>query len=140
MNAQEKAIAWKYIQDALDKIVDPVLKKSMFGEMYARAERYWGYCPSDEKPSNDVELEDWQTEFLEEINVASLYGVSMYDEQRSKNIEKENRLWMNRFVRAGGDLCDLPEDVRCKYVDDLYLDCLFEYGKEIDIQIKNLVP
>ena len=139
MNAQEKAIAWKYIQEALDKIVDPVLKQSMFGELYSRAEKMWGYCPTEEKPSNKIELKDWEQSFLEEIKVAQTYGTMIVDEQESIKRDRANKHWMMEFIRWGGDLDDLPEEIRSDYVRRLYFDCLLEYGTEIDEQMKHLL-
>lgn len=139
MNTQEKAIAWKYIQEALDKIIDPVLKQSMFGELYSRAEKMWGYCPAVEKPSNKVALEDWEQSFLEEIKVAQTYGTMIVNEQESIKRDRGNKHWMMDFVRSGGDLDDIPDDVRSEYVDKLYFDCLLKYGWEIEQQMEHLI-
>ena len=139
MNAQEKATAWKTLQSMIDKIVDPVLKKAIFGELYARAEKEWGYCPSEEKPSNKIELEDWEIKFLDAVNTAKQYGVMIVDEEESAKRDRENKHWMMQFIRKGGVLNDLPEDIRCGYVRRLYFDCLLEYGAEIGEQMKHLI-
>lgn len=135
MNAQERAKAWRLLEQMVGKIVDPVLRRSILGELATRAKLEWGYCPSvKEIPEEEVQLEDWQRDFLDEVKIASAYGIVPKNEE----IEKENRLWMMRYVRDGGTLAGIPDEIRCEYVDGLYYECLFKYGDEIAVQVENL--
>lgn len=135
MNAQEKAQSWKMLEQMVDRIVDPVLRRSMLGELAARARMEWGYCPSDKDiPEVGVQLEDWQREFLDDLKVGLSYGFVPHNEE----MEKENRLWMLRFVWNGGSLSEIPDDVRCEYVDKLYWECLKKYGDDLMIAAENL--
>lgn len=135
MTPQEKARAWSELEQMIEKIQDPVLRKSMLSEMAMRARAEWGYCPSDKEiPDPELVLEEWEQKFLDELSVAQAYGVVPWDD----SVGGENKRWMMGFVRSGGELSMLPEDVRCSYVDSLYTECLLEYGKEMGHRIEHL--
>lgn len=135
MTPEEKSRRWRWLENLIDKIQDPILRNSYLYELSECAKRDWGYCPSNRKIKEpELVLEDWEQEFLEEVKIASEYGVVPWDD----SVGEENRRWMMGFVRSGGELSMLPEDVRCSYVDSLYTECLLEYGKEMEHRIGHL--
>ena len=139
MNAQDKAIAWKKIEALCNKIIDPVLKNSILGELSARAEQEWGYCPAEKKVDNKPKLEDWEQSLLNYIEVSKQYGVLiLQDREYSEQIHRENKRWMLDFVRKGGEYNNLPQEVQNDYSLEIYTDALMEYGKEIDELTKHL--
>ena len=135
MDVNEKARAWKILEEKVNKIEDEVLRGAYLGEFARRAEEEWGYCPSKKKiKKKEVELEDWQKEFLEDMEVGLKYGVCVKNEE----MRKENFLFMWRFVRDGGSLSDIPAEIRSKYVDELYYECLKKYGDDLMILVDEL--
>lgn len=136
MTPQEKARAWSEIEKMIEKVVDPVLRKSMLSDLAMRARAEWGYCPSEKEiPDPELALEEWEQKFLDELAVAQAYGVVPWDD----SVHRDNYFWMMKFVRSGGDLGDIPDDVRSEYVDKLYFDCLLKYGWEIEQQMEHLI-
>lgn len=129
MDVGNKASAWKFLEEKIGKIPDEVLRNAFFGEYARRAEEEWGFCPSGKKipAKKEIELEDWQKDFLEEMDVGLKYGVVVKNEE----IRKENFCAMMAFVRKGGSLSDIPERERNSYVDGLYYECLKKYGDDL---------
>lgn len=128
MTAQDRAKAWTTIETMVAKIQDPVLRKAVLGDMAMRAKMEWGYCPSTKQITPaEIELEDWQRQFLEEVKVGIAYGVPIW----SDDVHRENKAWMTKYVRQGGLLSGIPNDIRCEYVDDLYWECLKSEGQEL---------
>lgn len=127
MKAQDKAIAWAKIESMVGKVESPILRKSILGELACRAKDEWGYCPSSVDCDTEVKLDDWEQEFLDEVRIASAYGVCMFGD----GVHKENENWMMGFVRSGGMLSDLPVGVVSGYVSGLYVDCLRKEGEEL---------
>lgn len=123
MSPNEITVAWKKLVGLIDKIQDPVLKKSMLSEMAMRARRDWGYCP-DVREIEDpkLELEDWEQDFLEEVKVGQLYGIPP---------KKTDLSEMRRFVREGGKISDLPPFLQTPYIIRDYLEVLFEEGRDL---------
>lgn len=139
MNAQDKAIAWKKIETMCEKIIDPILRNSILGELSARAEREWGYCPTNKKIDNKPTFEDWEQALVNCIEVSEQYGVLLLkDREYSEQIHLENQKWMLDFIRRGGAYTDLPEEVQNEYTLEIYSQALTKYGKEIDEITKHL--
>ena len=68
MTPQEKARAWSEIEKMIERVVDPVLRKSMLSELAMRAREEWGYCPSDKDiPDPELVLEEWEQKFFDEV-------------------------------------------------------------------------
>lgn len=128
MTVQDRARAWSMLERMVAKIQDPVLRNAVIGDMAMRAKMEWGYCPSTKQVEPaDVELEDWQRDFLEQVKIGVAYGVCTF----SDDVHRDNKAWMTRYVRRGGMLSGIPDDVRCEYVDDLYWECLKAEGEEL---------
>lgn len=139
MNAQEKAVAWKKIETMCKNIIDPILRNSILGELSARAEKEWGYCPASEKFDNKLVLEDWEQDLIDSIKISEQYGVLLLkDREYSEQIHKENQKWMLDFIRRGGEYTDLPQEMRNGYTLGIYNHALLMYGEEIDEKTKHL--
>ena len=134
MTPQEKARAWSEIEKMIERVVDPVLRKSMLSDLAMRARAEWGYCPSEKEiPDPELVLEEWEQEFLEEVKIAAEYGVAPNEPS------KDAWFSMMDFIRHGGELSDIPDDIRSDTIDKLYTECLFAYGREIDAQMEHLL-
>ena len=134
MNPEEKARRWRWLESLIDKIQDPVLRNSYLYELSERAKRDWGYCPSNRKIEEpELVLEDWEQEFLEEVKIAAEYGVAPNEPSKGAWFS------MMDFIRHGGELSDIPDDIRSDTIDKLYTECLFAYGREIDAQMEHLL-
>lgn len=138
MTAQEKAVAWKQIESICNKIIDPVLKKSILGELAGRAKQEWGFCPSEKNIKISVRLEEWEQSLLDSIKISEQYGVMiLQDEEYSKMIHNDNIKWMLEYIRRGGDYRDLPDDVKNEYTLKIYNQALLNYGEEIEERTKH---
>lgn len=136
MGLNNRVQAWKWLKSQLELVRDKDLKNAMLAELRKRAEREWGYNPDNGfiKEQNDVELDDWEKEFVEDIKKAEIYEVDTRVEKREKE-RQETKARMKDFILKGGCLKDIPEDIRSGTIEKLYYECLFEYGDEIMAEI-----
>ena len=133
MELNERVKAWKWLKSQLELIRDKDLKNAMLAEFRKRAERDWHYNPDTgfiKKQTNEIQLDDWEKEFVEDIRKSLVYEIDTRVEKRRKT-QKEAKARMKDFILKGGNLCEIPEDIRTETVKKLYYDCLFEYGDEI---------
>lgn len=127
MVVQNKVVAWKFLKSALKNIRDDVLRKSLFAEFRKRAFEEWGFDPETTKinKENKIELDDWEKEFVEDIEKTKAYELDIRKEKREKTAaEAKNR--MRQFIEGGGKYSDLPDYLQNKHIARLYLDTLFE--------------
>lgn len=119
--------AWKFLQSQLARVKDPVLRNAMLAEFRKRALNEWGFDPDSGRlaTKDDVVLDAWEQEMADDISEYALYGVDTRVEKR-KATAKEAHARMMDFVSKGGSLSDIPADIRCKSIDHLYFDCVFE--------------
>lgn len=123
LDAFEATRRWKEIKSYTDKISDPVLKESIMAEYKARAIKEWGFCPDNTnyKPAQ-IELDDWEQDFLKRIKTSKEYGIFVKDEQ----VEKEAKIRMRNFIEKGGKYEELPDDLKNKHTLKLYFETLLE--------------
>lgn len=125
--------SWKFLKDCVSKIQDPTLRNVMMAEFRKRAKQDWGFNPDSKygiAKNESVELDDWEKEFVADIEKAIKYEIDTREEKRKKTA-KEAHARMMQFIETGGTLADIPDDVRSDTVDKLYHDCLMEYGHNL---------
>lgn len=128
---QERVKAWKYLESQIALIRDPILKNSIFSEYKQRALKEWGYFPkTGQIVKQKIELDNWEKEFVEDIKKAEIYEVDTRIKKREQT-KKEAKARMKDFISKGGNLKDIPDDVRSNTIEKLYYECLLEYGDEI---------
>lgn len=130
MSTQQRTKAWKFLKDCISKVQDPTLRNVMMAEFRKRAIRDWGFNPDDryavaKEPT--IELDDWEKEFIADINDHKMFKVDTRKEKREQT-HKEAKARMLDFITRGGNLLDIPDDIRTDTVEKLYYECLMEYG------------
>ena len=130
MSIQQQTKAWKFLKDYISKVQDPTLRNVMMAEFRKCAIRDWGFNPDDryavaKEPT--IELDDWEKEFIADINDHKMFKVDTRAEKR-KQTDKEAHARMLQFIEQGGNLLDIPDDIRTDTVEKLYYECLMEYG------------
>lgn len=133
MSIQQQTKAWKFLKDCVSKVQDPTLRNVMMAEFRKRAVRDWGFNPDDryavaKEPT--IELDDWEKEFVADIEKAKKYEIDTRAEKR-KQTDKEAHARMLQFIEQGGCLLDIPDDIRTDTIEKLYYDCLLEHGDNL---------
>lgn len=132
---------WKFLKDCVSKIQDPTLRNVMMAEFRKRAKQDWGFNPDSKygvAKNESVELDDWEKEFVSDIEKAIKYEIDTREEKRKKTA-KEAKARMMQFIESGGTLADIPDDVRSDTVDKLYHDCLMEYGDNLLAEANRII-
>lgn len=131
-------MAWKFLKEQLKHIIDPVLRNSMLAEFRNRAFMEWGYNPDSAKINRkqELKLDDWEKEFVEDIEKTNMYELDVRQEKR-KVTEKEAHARMNMFIERGGKFSDLPEDLQNEHIAKLYMDVMFEKIKNCEDFLQN---
>lgn len=133
MNIQEQTKAWKFLKDCVSKIQDPTLRNVMMAEFRKRAKQEWGFNPDSKygvAKNESVELDDWEKEFVADINDMITFKIDTREEKRKKTM-KEAKARMMQLIITGGTLSDIPDNIRSNTIDKLYYQCLMEYGDQI---------
>ena len=141
MNELEKIRAWNALKDQIGKIYDYKTKSVYYKALLARACSEWGFNP--EKPGDTpqaelVALDDWEKEFVEDINDTIVFGIDVRKDKREKE-QKETHVRMLQFVEYGGKLSDIPDDIRTDTIKKLYYECLLEHGDNIIAEADRLL-
>lgn len=127
MEINDLAIRWKWLKSQISLIRDDNLRKIIFAELRKRAYENWGFDPETTKINSvkKIELDDWEKEFVEDINKAKVYEVDTRIKKREQT-KKEAKVRMKDFISKGGNLKDIPENVRNNTIEKLYYECLLE--------------
>ena len=132
MNEIEKIKIWENIKTEIAKIHDQKTRSIYYRGLLARAMNTWGFNP--EKPThgqkNSVIVDDWEKEYLEDLQESISYGLDTREEKRKKTLD-ETRKNMRNFVRAGNKLEDIPKEIRTKHICNLYFEELFKIGSDL---------
>lgn len=121
---------WQDITVFLGKIIDPKARKLYHDTLLLKAIEKWGFNPEkvgDNSLFVKPELDEFETELLEAIDAKQIYGVDIRTEKR-KQTQKETKTRMMQFIQQGGNLKDIPDNIRSENIVKLYYDCLLEYG------------
>ena len=137
MNEFGKIRAWNALKEILGKIHDYKTRVVYYKALLARACAEWGLNP--EKPgqpiqNESVKLDDWEKEFVEDINDTIVFGIDVRKEKRQQ-ADQEAKMRMLQFIERGGYLLDIPDDIRTDTIEKLYYDCLLEHGDKLLEQV-----
>lgn len=141
MNEFEKIRAWNALKDQISKIYDYKTRGVYYKAFLARACSEWGFNPENpgqQVPTQSFELDDWEKEFIEDINDTNTFGVDVRKEKREKEI-KEAHARMMQFVEQNGKLSDIPDNVCTNIIKTLYYDCLLKQGDNIMAEVDRLL-
>ncbi len=133
MIEMEKIRLWEHLKkDFISKIKDDKTKKLYYKTLLLKAIQEFGFNPEKciMPKNNQIQLDDWEKEFVEDIKKAQIYEIDTRVEKR-KQTEKEAVARMRDFISKGGSLKDIPEDIRTETIEKLYYNCLLEYGDKI---------
>lgn len=134
MNELEKLRAWKQLKEMVAKIYDPKTRQMYYRALLARATNEWGFNPekpSDTKPNFEyLELDDWEKEFVEDIKDSITFGFNVRKQKQNREYI-ETRKNMREFIRKGGTLKDIPDDIRTPHIVNIYMKELLFEGDEI---------
>ena len=136
MNELEKVRIWNDLKEKLKLIYDNKTRQMYYKALLVRAINNWGFNP--DKPSdqvNEIELDDWEQEFVESINDFKMFGIDTRKEKQEQT-HKEALNRMKNFIIKGGQRADIPEDIK---VDSLYFEALFSIGDDILNEADNLL-
>lgn len=141
MKELEKIRAWHALKDQIGKIYDYKTRSVYYKAFLARACSQWGFNP--EKPgqpiqNEPVELDDWEKEFVEDINDIIIFGIDVRKDKHEKE-KKEAHARMLQFVEQDGKLSDIPDDIRTDTIIKLYYDCWFEHVDNIIAETDRLL-
>ena len=122
VDAKQYSVAWKSLMSSLQSIVDPILRNSIKAEFIKRAIAEWGFNPETGKVNviNETKLDDWEKEFLRDIENTRKYQMDIRKEKR-KQEELELRKNMYFFIKGGGSIVDIPMEICRNYITDVYL-------------------
>lgn len=136
MNELEKVRIWNNLKEKLKLIYDNKTRQMYYKALLVRAINNWGFNP--DKPAdqvNEIELDDWEQEFVESINDFKMFGIDTRKEKREQT-HKEALNRMKNFIIKGGQRADIPEDIK---VASLYFEALFSLGDDILNEADNLL-
>ena len=129
---EQRASAWKFLKSQVAKVQDPDLRMSMMAEFRKRALNEWGFNPDNGKlaTTENVILSDWEREFVADIQKTTQFELDIRKEKR----ESERRAIianMRKFVQDGGQLMDIPDDIRTPDITAMYFDAVRWYGDQL---------
>lgn len=140
MNKKTKQVqAWKFLMEQVKGIQDPLLKRSMIADFRERAKQDWGWDPATGNLTETAtpELNEWEKDFLERVKLGQQLGVYVPGDTDEV---AEARVNMMEYVRDGGTLAGIPDDIRTPDIEDLYWECRHALTDELLQQADNVMP
>lgn len=125
MTDLEKIRLWEHLKsDFISKIQDDKTKKLYYKTLLIKATQEFGFNPERcTIAKNKIELDDWEKEFVEDINKAKIYEVDTRKEKREQT-NKEAFSRMVQFIDSGGVYSELPDYLQNNHTEKLYLKAL----------------
>lgn len=129
---EQRASAWKFLKSQVATVQDPDLRMAMMAEFRKRALNEWGFNPDNGKlaTTENVILSDWEREFVADIQKTTQFELDIRKEKRTTETQKAIAN-MRKFVQDGGQLMDIPDDVRTADITAMYFDALRWYGDQL---------
>lgn len=140
MTTLEQARAWKWLMNELKKVQDPTVHMAMKEDLKRKALRDWGWVPGETSataPASDAELDDWERDFVNDVKDSATFNLDTRVDKRIAEL-RQVKVNMLEFIRNGGVLLDIPQEIRTPDIENLYYECLHEYGDELMAQIDNV--
>ena len=125
MNEFEKIRTWNALKEEINKIYDYKTKALYHKALLVRAYSEWGFNPENPQQQiqpESVELDGWEKELVEDIHDSIVFGIDVRAEKRQKT-DLECKSQMLSFYREGGRWQDIPEQIRCESLKNLYNEC-----------------
>lgn len=137
---QQRVQAWKFLVTNIAKISDPILRNAVLADYKRRALDTWGYCPGDGTVAEPIapQLTDDEQELLHDVQMVAMFNADVCADKREQ-IERETVARMRMFVADGGDINQIPDEVRSAEIDALYWRCLHEYGEDLCDRLDELM-
>lgn len=132
--------AWKELMKMVANIQDPLLKRGMITEFREKALRDWGWDPTTGNlaPTDNAPLTEWEKQFLEDARLSADYGVNVRAEKQGIE-RKETVANMQAYVRDGGTLDGIPDNIRTPDIEKLYWDCKDYEHEQMMAQCDNII-
>ena len=129
MNELEKIKTWEHLKTEISKIYDTKTRSLYYRAFLSRCIDEWGFNPENPTSTqkNTVIFDDWEQDFVQDIQDTISYGFDTREEKRKKTLD-ETCACMQQFVNDGHTLSDIPEELRTPFITDLYLKCLHKQG------------
>jgi len=132
MNELEKIKTWETLKAEINKIHDPKTKNLYHRAFLARAIDTWGFNP--ENPAsvqkNAPSVDDWDEEFVQDIQDSISYGFDTREEKRKKTVDK-TRSNIKNMLRSGYTIKDIPDEIRTPYIEKRFWEMTDEYTQEL---------
>lgn len=141
MNKRTKEVrAWKELIKMVASVQDPMLRRGMIAEFREKALRDWGWDPSTGNLASvdNTQLNDWEKQLIEDAGISANYGVNVRAEKQYIET-KEARANMQAYVRDGGTLDGIPENIRTPDIERLYWECKDYQHEEMMAQCDNII-
>lgn len=121
-------------------VQDPLLRRGMIAEFREKALRDWGWDPVSgnlQTPQiEEIELDEWEQDFLTRVRIGQQVGVHVPGEDDET---AQARLNMLAYVRDGGTLDGIPDDIRTPDMEKLYWECREAEHQEMMAQCDNII-
>lgn len=136
----QKIRAWNNLKEYIKNIHDNKTRKIYYTALLSKAIEEYGFNPETAKVSkneNNVVLDDWEKEFVEDIHKTQMYQLDVRAEKR-KRTHKEALARAKLFIQQGGSYSDLPDDLKNEHTAKLWLEAMDMLLDEINEQIANI--
>lgn len=129
---EQRASAWKFLKSQVATVQDPDLRMVMMAEFRKQALNEWGFNPDNGKlaTTENVILSDWEREFVADIQKTIQFELDVRKEKRESE-RHEMIADMRKFVQDGGQLMDIPDDIRTPDITAMYFDAVRWYGDQL---------
>lgn len=125
-NNFDKIKKWEILKGFINKIKDEKARKLYYKTLLVKATEEYGFNPQTGQISKqDIQLDDWEKEFVEDIKKTQEFELDVRKEKREKTA-KEAKARMLDYIRKGGKYIDLPEDLQNEHIWNLYWECMTE--------------
>lgn len=129
--------AWKEILSLVSKVQDPLLRRALLAEFRDKAIKDWGWDPTGHKAfSENVELDEYEKDFVKRVQISQQLGIYMEGKEDQKAQARANML---DYVRDGGTLEGIPDNIRTPDIEKLYWECKNTEHDEMMAQCDNII-
>lgn len=141
MNKKTQQVrAWKELMKMVANIQDPLLKRGMIAEFRTKALRDWGWDPTTGNLATQeaIELDEWEKQFHQDIQDSKTFGFNVREDKQTEEYHKA-KVNMMAYVRDGGTLGGIPDNIRTPDIEKLYWECREAEHQEMMAQCDNII-